>query len=126
MIVGFHHAQITIPKNQELAARRFYCELLQLNEIPKPASLEGRGGFWVQVGALALHIGTEDGVDRSKTKAHLAYEVRDLDKIRSCWISMPWRFWNPYRSLGMCVWSVGIHLATESNSFNGYLMEMYR
>ncbi|OPA73778.1 glyoxalase [Paenibacillus selenitireducens] len=83
MIVGFHHAQITIPKNQELAARRFYCELLQLNEIPKPASLEGRGGFWVQIGAQALHIGTEDGVDRSKTKAHLAYEVRDLDKIRS-------------------------------------------
>ncbi|KKO51757.1 VOC family protein [Paenibacillus sp. DMB20] len=81
MITGFHHAQITIPKGSEEEARNFYCGLLQLKEIPKPQSLLGRGGFWVQVGDQQLHIGTEDGVDRLRTKAHLAYEVEDLRSL---------------------------------------------
>ncbi|MCI3919537.1 VOC family protein [Paenibacillus sp. TRM 82003] len=77
-IIGFHHAQITIPKGAEEAARHFYCGVLGLKEINKPASLQGRGGFWVAVGSQALHVGTEDGVDRSLTKAHLAYEVPSI------------------------------------------------
>ncbi|MEW5989490.1 MAG: VOC family protein, partial [Chloroflexota bacterium] len=44
----------------------------------KPDSLQARGGFWLQVGDQQLHVGTEDGVDRRATKAHLAYEVNDL------------------------------------------------
>lgn len=78
MILGFHHAQITIPKGTEDQARSFYCGVLKLKEIPKPESLQGRGGLWVQVGDRELHIGTEDGVDRRLTKAHLAYEVADI------------------------------------------------
>ncbi|RUT43276.1 glyoxalase [Paenibacillus anaericanus] len=78
MIIGFHHAQITIPKGKEEAARKFYCGVLKLKEIPKPDSLLGRGGFWVEVGSQQLHIGTEDGVDRLLTKAHLAFEVDDI------------------------------------------------
>lgn len=81
MIIGFHHAQITIPKGQEDEAKDFYCQVLGFKEIQKPQSLIGRGGFWVQVGNQELHIGTEDGVDRSKTKAHLAYKVEDIKKI---------------------------------------------
>ncbi|WP_235427325.1 VOC family protein [Cohnella kolymensis] len=82
MIIGFHHAQITIPKGKEAEARDFYCGLLQLTEIAKPVSLLGRGGLWVQVGNQQLHIGTEDGVDRLRTKAHLAYEVTDVKAIQ--------------------------------------------
>lgn len=78
MIIGINHVQITIPRNAEDQARQFYCGVLGLPEIAKPASLQGRGGFWVQVGVLQLHIGTEDGVDRSITKAHIAYEVADV------------------------------------------------
>jgi catechol 2,3-dioxygenase-like lactoylglutathione lyase family enzyme len=81
MIIRFHHAQITIPKGKEEEARNFYCRVLQLEEILKPESLTGRGGFWVQVGDQQLHIGTEDGVDRFLTKAHLAYEVEDIKTI---------------------------------------------
>ncbi|WP_202081194.1 VOC family protein [Caldalkalibacillus salinus] len=81
MIVGIHHAQITIPKEQEHKARHFYCEVLKLKEISKPESLKGRGGFWVEVGNKQLHIGTEDNVDRTKTKAHIAYEVEDINLI---------------------------------------------
>jgi catechol 2,3-dioxygenase-like lactoylglutathione lyase family enzyme len=82
MIVRLHHAQITIPPDAEEQARRFYCEALGLSEVNKPASLAGRGGFWLQVGDQQVHVGTEDGFDRTVTKAHLAYLVDALDAWR--------------------------------------------
>ncbi len=82
MILQVHHAQITIPKGAEDAAREFYCSFLALKEVPKPDSLKGRGGFWMQVGPLQVHVGTEDGFDRNQTKAHLAYLVENLDRWR--------------------------------------------
>ncbi len=77
-IIGLHHAQITIPRGAEELGRQFYCHILGLPEIEKPASLQGRGGFWLQVGDRQVHVGTEDGVDRMATKAHLAYQVTDV------------------------------------------------
>lgn len=73
-----HHAQLTIPVGAEDAARAFYCDVMGLREIEKPASLTNRGGFWLALGDVELHIGTEEGVDRTRTKAHLAYEVEDV------------------------------------------------
>ena len=77
-ILRLHHAQITIPRGSEEQARQFYCDLLGLTEIEKPDSLKERGGFWLQVGEQQVHIGTEDGVNRQATKAHLAYQVDDV------------------------------------------------
>ena len=82
MIIGLHHAQITVPSGQEDAAREFYCYVLKLQEIPKPKTLKARGGFWLSVGDHAIHVGIEDGVDRRRTKAHLAYEVTNLSHWR--------------------------------------------
>lgn len=79
MIQRLHHAQITIPKGQENKAREFYCDVLGLIEIEKPESLRGRGGFWLQLEEFQIHIGIENDFDRTKTKAHLAYLVEDLD-----------------------------------------------
>ncbi|MGG0657837.1 VOC family protein [Rummeliibacillus pycnus] len=78
MIRGLHHVQITIPKGTEEEGKKFYCGVLGLQEIEKPESLKGRGGFWLKVGDRDVHIGTEDGFDRMKTKAHIAYEVEDI------------------------------------------------
>ena len=77
-ITGIHHVQITIPVGAEDAARVFYCELLGLPEINKPIALQARGGFWLQVGDRAVHVGTEDRVERERSKAHIAYAVPDL------------------------------------------------
>jgi catechol 2,3-dioxygenase-like lactoylglutathione lyase family enzyme len=83
MILGLHHAQITVPRGAEADARRFYCGVLGLPEVEKPGSLTGRGGFWLQVGDRQVHVGTEEGpVDRAATKAHLAYEVTDVNDWR--------------------------------------------
>lgn len=81
MILRVHHAQVSIPKGAEDEARQFYCQVLGLKEIEKPASLRGRGGFWLTLGEVQIHFGAEDGVDRRATKSHLAYEVKGLE----CW-----------------------------------------
>jgi catechol 2,3-dioxygenase-like lactoylglutathione lyase family enzyme len=78
MIIGIDHVQITVPRGQEPAAREFYCGVLGLTEIEKPDALKPRGGFWLAAGDRELHVGTEDGVDRQATKAHVALAVDDL------------------------------------------------
>jgi catechol 2,3-dioxygenase-like lactoylglutathione lyase family enzyme len=82
-IISLHHAQICIPKGTEAEGRRFYCDVLGLQEIEKPVSLQGRGGFWLQVGDRQVHVGTEGPADRAATKAHVAYEVDDLEAWRA-------------------------------------------
>jgi catechol 2,3-dioxygenase-like lactoylglutathione lyase family enzyme len=79
MILDIHHVQLTVPKGAEAEARRFYCGVLGLPEVQKPTSLSGRGGLWLQVGNRQVHVGVEDGVNRSATKAHIAYEVSNLE-----------------------------------------------
>jgi catechol 2,3-dioxygenase-like lactoylglutathione lyase family enzyme len=79
MIIRLHHAQITIPVGAEETARTFYCDMLGLQEIPKPESLEGRGGFWLALGDVQIHVGVENGVDRRATKAHIAYQVENIE-----------------------------------------------
>ncbi len=81
-IVCIHHVQITIPPGQEHSAREFYCKKMGLKEIEKPEALKSRGGFWLGIGDLQLHIGAETGGDRKATKAHLAYQVTDIAKWR--------------------------------------------
>jgi predicted RNase H-like nuclease/catechol 2,3-dioxygenase-like lactoylglutathione lyase family enzyme len=80
-VIRLHHAQITIPpgKLAEEQARAFYCDLLGLREIEKPTSLQGRGGFWVELGDVQIHLGTEENEARRQTKSHLAYQVTDID-----------------------------------------------
>ncbi|WP_099300241.1 VOC family protein [Bacillus sp. Marseille-P3800] len=82
MIIGLHHVQITIPTGEEKRAFAFYHTFLGLKQIDKPASLAGRGGFWLTLGDVDVHVGTEKDVDRLQTKAHLAYQVENLQDWR--------------------------------------------
>jgi catechol 2,3-dioxygenase-like lactoylglutathione lyase family enzyme len=82
-VLGVLHVQITIPKGAEEAARAFYCGVLGLVEVPKPYELAGRGGFWLQLGAFQVHVGTEEIPSRADSKAHVAYEIDDLDGWRA-------------------------------------------
>lgn len=75
------HIQICIPIGKELEARRFYCGLLQLEEIEKPDYLKKNGGFWLKIADVQLHIGVEASSCRSKR--HPAFEIEDLDEAQS-------------------------------------------
>jgi catechol 2,3-dioxygenase-like lactoylglutathione lyase family enzyme len=83
MISGIHHVQITIPKGSEDQARAFYCGVLGLPEIEKPETLRGRGGFWLEISGQQVHIGIEDGIDRNHSKAHIAYQVAELENWKA-------------------------------------------
>jgi catechol 2,3-dioxygenase-like lactoylglutathione lyase family enzyme len=56
--------------------------VLGLAEIAKPDSLQGRGGFWLQVGDRQLHIGVENKEEKP-TKAHVAYLVDDIESAKT-------------------------------------------
>lgn len=85
MIKAFHHADMIIPKGMDHKARDFYCDLLGFKEIEKPDSLKSNGGFWLQIGSFQLHLSYErkEGVDPTKTKAHLAFETENLQELKS-------------------------------------------
>jgi catechol 2,3-dioxygenase-like lactoylglutathione lyase family enzyme len=83
IIQRLHHAQITVPSDKVDEARDFYLGVLGLTEIPKPKTLLSRGGFWVQLGDVEIHVGTQDDVDRLASKGHVAYQVSHLEQWRN-------------------------------------------
>jgi len=81
VIDGFDHVQLAAPSGCEDAARRFFGELLGLDEMPKPESLRSRGGVWFQVGAQQLHVGVEADFSPAR-KAHPALSVSRYDELQ--------------------------------------------
>ena len=73
-IVGLDHVQVAAPSGCEDEARRFYGELVGLDERPKPPLLAPRGGVWFRAGAHELHVGVADDFTAA-TKAHPALLV---------------------------------------------------
>ena len=80
VIVGLDHVQVAAPPGCEVDARRFYGELLGLEELSKPALLEARGGAWFRAGRHELHVGVADDF-RAATKAHPAFRVDSVDEL---------------------------------------------
>lgn len=77
MIQAIHHVQITVPSDKLAEARAFYEDTLGLQPAPRPADM-GRDGLWFRVFDRDLHIGIEDGVNRRKTRAHVAFKVDNV------------------------------------------------
>jgi len=75
-----NHVQICIPAGKEEQARKFYGEILGLEEIEKPEAIKSNGGFWYKIADIQLHIGIEE--IQNKTKRHPAFEVENLTKIK--------------------------------------------
>jgi catechol 2,3-dioxygenase-like lactoylglutathione lyase family enzyme len=81
-VVGFHHVQIAMPAGREEDARRFYRDVLGLEEVAKPAQLASRSGCWFHGGEAELHLGVEEDF-RPARKAHPALLVSSLDDVRA-------------------------------------------
>jgi Glyoxalase-like domain len=72
--VELDHVQIAAPPGCEPAARRFFGELVGLEELPKPEALRSRGGAWFRLGERQLHIGVEPNFEPAR-KAHVALRL---------------------------------------------------
>jgi len=81
MLDAIDHVQLAAPVGCEDAARRFFGELLGLEELEKPESLRSRGGVWFRVGAQQLHVGVDADFSPAR-KAHPAFTVSDYDELR--------------------------------------------
>jgi catechol 2,3-dioxygenase-like lactoylglutathione lyase family enzyme len=81
-ITGIDHVQVAAPPGCEAEARRFYGELLGLEEIEKPERLKPRGGVWFRCGDAGqqLHVGVEVDFAPAR-KAHPALAVSGLDEL---------------------------------------------
>jgi catechol 2,3-dioxygenase-like lactoylglutathione lyase family enzyme len=82
VIDGIDHVQIAAPTGCEDAARRFFGELLGLEELEKPEPLRSRGGVWFRVGAQQLHVGVEADFSPAN-KAHPAFSVSAYDELQN-------------------------------------------
>jgi catechol 2,3-dioxygenase-like lactoylglutathione lyase family enzyme len=79
-LAALHHVQLAMPEGEEPAARRFYGDLLGLEERAKPPVLAARGGAWFEAGPVRLHLGVEADF-RPATKAHPALVVDGLTAL---------------------------------------------
>lgn len=79
-MLRLHHVQLAIPPGAEDLCRRFYGNLLGMEEIPKPPGLAARGGLWMRSGGVEIHLGVEENF-RPARKAHPAILVTDLDDL---------------------------------------------
>lgn len=70
------HVQLAMPPGGEAAARRFFGDLLGMEEIPKPSELATRGGCWFTSGSVQVHLGVEKDF-RPARKAHPALRCSD-------------------------------------------------
>ena len=61
------------------AARRFYTDVVGLEEIERPETMGGVGA-WFRAGSQELHV-SEHEPFAPATKAHPAFEVDDLDEL---------------------------------------------
>jgi catechol 2,3-dioxygenase-like lactoylglutathione lyase family enzyme len=111
VVLGLDHVQLTAPAGCEEEARRFYGDLLGLEELDKPAALRARGGAWFACGPQQLHVGVETEF-RPARKAHPALAVaaaaldglagrlaaagtevtwdHALPGVRRCYVADPW------------------------------------
>jgi catechol 2,3-dioxygenase-like lactoylglutathione lyase family enzyme len=80
VLTGIDHVQLAAPPGCEPDARRFYGELLGLEELEKPEPLAARGGVWFACGQQQVHVGVEQEFTPAR-KAHPAFHVRSLDAL---------------------------------------------
>jgi catechol 2,3-dioxygenase-like lactoylglutathione lyase family enzyme len=78
---GLQHVSSPIPEGGQGEARRFYGELLGLQEKPVPATLDGSKLVWFAAGAsLELHFFPGEQAPRSER--HFCLDVDNLQAVR--------------------------------------------
>lgn len=90
-VTSLDHVQLAMPAGREPEARAFYQGILRIPEVPKPASLNERGGCWFVQADLKIHLGVDPDF-RPARKAHPAFIVRDLNLLRVALLNAGYTF----------------------------------
>jgi catechol 2,3-dioxygenase-like lactoylglutathione lyase family enzyme len=77
-----HHVSVPRPRGSADQARRFYTDVLGLEEIQPPKALAGLDLVWYRLGDNELHLFVEDDADQ-RTGRHFCMAVDDLDALRA-------------------------------------------
>lgn len=78
---GIDHVQLAAPIGCEEQARRFFGDILGMEEIEKPEELRKRGGVWFRCGTHQIHIGVDANFTPAR-KAHPAIHVHNLMSLK--------------------------------------------
>jgi len=78
------HVSVPMPLGGNDEARRFYGEMLGLQEVTPPATLDGSRLVWFRLNDDddELHVFVQDGFSASPPGQHLCLEVSDLERVR--------------------------------------------
>ena len=77
--VGFDHVQLDMPEGAQDRARAFYCQVLGMQEPPKPARLR-QAAVWCRLGSVELHLSAEPVAVTSQS-AHPGIRVQGLREL---------------------------------------------
>jgi catechol 2,3-dioxygenase-like lactoylglutathione lyase family enzyme len=92
--IALDHVQVIAPAGGTEDARRFYTDLVRLEEIERPETMGGTGA-WFRAGSQELHV-SEHEPFAPATKAHPAFELEggELDelaaKLESAGVGVEW------------------------------------
>lgn len=85
--VKIHHVNVTVPAALEEAAKNFYGDLMELEQIEKPDGPRKHIGAWYQLGELQLHLSIEEGLRNQESNRHVCYSVADIPTALSAFRS---------------------------------------
>jgi len=80
VIAGLDHVQLAAPPGCEPEARRYFGDVLGLEEVPKPEGVAASGGAWFRCGAQQLHVGVAEAFVPA-VKAHPGFAVDGGERL---------------------------------------------
>lgn len=80
--VRIQHVSLPRPPGSDAAARRFYGELLGLQEVAPPTSLAELDLIWFRLGDAELHLFAEEPMGQDHSGRHVCLAVDDLEALR--------------------------------------------
>lgn len=95
MRVTLQHVSIPRPPGSEILTRSFYGDLLGLEELPVPSTIQQFDLIWFALGpATELHVFAEETHSDQSTR-HFCLVVEDLDGLRCKLIEAEIETWEP-------------------------------
>jgi catechol 2,3-dioxygenase-like lactoylglutathione lyase family enzyme len=83
MNIRLQHISVPRPPHSDVAARRFYGDLLGLAELEPPKALADLHVIWYQLGGeTELHLLTEEPMGQDHSGRHFCLAVDDVEALR--------------------------------------------